>query len=144
MFDLFLTLASFGPKPLFLRSQGVWRFKLMILALISIACFSDISNSLQAMLICARISNAIWMDAFLRDVNSDSFLALLSFPFNFLFYLLQGLSQNFEIRVRKNCFLGWMITMKDLLSKCMSAVEKWAVKISKNIKKDLIYMSYVL
>lgn len=31
----------------------------MILALISIACFSDVSNSLQAMLICARISNAI-------------------------------------------------------------------------------------
>ncbi len=34
----------------------------MILALISIACFSDHINSLQAMLIYARISNACGMD----------------------------------------------------------------------------------
>jgi len=34
----------------------------MILALISIACFSDLINSLQAMLIYARISNACGMD----------------------------------------------------------------------------------
>lgn len=47
----------------------------MILALISIACFSDISNSLQAMLICARISNAIGTDACLRDVHCDDFCA---------------------------------------------------------------------
>lgn len=45
-------------------SQVVRRSELMILALISIACFSDVSNSLQAMLICARISNAFGMDAF--------------------------------------------------------------------------------
>lgn len=51
------------------RGQGVGRSELMILALISIACFSDISNSLQAMLICARISNAIGTDAFLHDVH---------------------------------------------------------------------------
>ncbi len=41
----------------------------MILALISIACFSDVSNSLQAMLICARISNAVGMDAFLHGMH---------------------------------------------------------------------------
>lgn len=41
----------------------------MTLALISIACFSDVSNSLQAMLICARISNAIGTDAFLHGVH---------------------------------------------------------------------------
>lgn len=45
-------------------AQVVRRSELMILALISIACFSDVSNSLQAMLICARISNAFGMDAF--------------------------------------------------------------------------------
>lgn len=46
------------------RAQVVRRSELMILALISIACFSDVSNSLQAMLICARISNAFGTDAF--------------------------------------------------------------------------------
>lgn len=46
----------------------------MILALISIACFSDVSNSLQAMLICARISNAFGMDLFPRGVLQDLFV----------------------------------------------------------------------
>ena len=46
----------------------------MILALISIACFSDVSNSLQAMLICARISNAIETDLFPRNVLQDLYL----------------------------------------------------------------------
>lgn len=76
--DLFLILTSLAAKPFCFRNPAVWRSKLMILALISIACFSDISNSLQAMLICARISNAIGMDACLHDVNLDGFLALMT------------------------------------------------------------------
>lgn len=64
------------------RAQVVRRSELMILALISIACFSDVSNSLQAMLICARISNAFGTDAFfLRDVNSGSRLSCFLFFF---------------------------------------------------------------
>lgn len=60
--------------------------ELMILALISIACFSDVSNSLQAMLICARISNAIGTDAFSpwRTLR----LLHLTFPEYLFFYLL--------------------------------------------------------
>lgn len=58
----------------------------MILALISIACFSDISNSLQAMLICARISNAIGTDAFLHDVHLGHLLYCChSLSLSFLF-----------------------------------------------------------
>lgn len=54
----------------FIYSASFWRetllksgrSELMILALISIACFSDHINSLQAMLIYARISNACGTD----------------------------------------------------------------------------------
>lgn len=71
----------------------------MILALISIACFSDVSNSLQAMLICARISNAFGTDAFLHNVISACLLNGCQF-LNF-FPLLLFETAGFELALLK-------------------------------------------
>lgn len=59
----------------------------MILALISIACFSDISHSLQAMLICARTSNANGMDGFLHDV---AYIVVVYCIFKIVFLFIAG------------------------------------------------------
>lgn len=58
----------------------------MILALISIACFSDISNSLQAMLICARISNAIGTD--LLSVHKSNYTGVLWNQWNITYLII--------------------------------------------------------
>lgn len=78
------------------RAQLVRRSELMILALISIACFSDVSNSLQAMLICARISNAFGTDAFLHNVISALFIEWLSILEFFPSFLFQFETAGFE------------------------------------------------
>lgn len=83
------------------RAQLVRRSELMILALISIACFSDVSNSLQAMLICARISNAFGTDAFLHNAISAFFIECLSILEFFPLFFFKFETAGFESALLK-------------------------------------------